>query len=288
MKLCGEDEKRNMIFIVTALYCEAKPLIEGFALKKYTFINKFQVFKNENIVLVITKGGAINTACACMHVIDKFEASVYDAFINIGICGSKNRNVPIGTLVLCNKITENMSGRDFYPDMLFKHSFKEGQLESFHKIVKEEDIENIKESFVDMEGAAFFQAVSIFIPPHRIHCLKVVSDYLNSDGLTEAQITNLICKNFKKIYAWIKYISKQYGRTCDILSEKDIGYINEVINNLKLSFYMQHKLKKLAQGYKLRKDNLILVLEPFTQFYCNTKVERKMYFERLVCELESM
>lgn len=56
MKLCGEDEKENMVFIVTALYCETKPFIDGFALKKYNLINKFQVFKNEEIVLVVTKG----------------------------------------------------------------------------------------------------------------------------------------------------------------------------------------------------------------------------------------
>ena len=277
-----------MVFIVTALYCEAKPFIDGFALKKYNLINKFQVFKNEEVVLVITKGGAINTACACMHIIDKFEANAYDTFVNIGGCGSKYSTVDIGTTVLCNKITENTSKKDFYPDMIFKHPFKEGNLESFPRIIKEEDAKHVKGDFVDMEGAAFFQAVSIFIPPHRIYCLKVVSDYLKGESLTSLQVTELIYRNSEKICTWIRDVYKQYAKPFDILDEKDMNYINEIASNLNLSVSMQHKLKRLAKGYKLRNDNLILALEPFTQIYCKTKVERKMYFERLVWQLESI
>ncbi|MFL0196558.1 hypothetical protein ACJDU8_13475 [Clostridium sp. WILCCON 0269] len=277
-----------MVFIVTALYCEAKPFIDGFALKKYSSINKVQVFKNEEIVLVITKGGAINTACSCIHVIDKFEANAYDTFINIGICGSKYKSVEIGTAVLCNKITENTSDKDFYPDMVFKHPFREGHLESFPKIVKEHDFKNIQGHFVDMEGAAFFQAVSMFIPPHRIHCLKVVSDYLNSNSLTASQVTDLIYGNSEEICRWILDICHQYAKPFDILDEKDMDYINEIITNLNLSVSMQHKFKALAKGYKLRNDNLILALEPFTQICCKTKGERKMYFERLVWQLQFM
>ena len=43
-----------MIFIVTALYHEAKPIIDFFELKKKQTANKFQIFQDENIVLIIS------------------------------------------------------------------------------------------------------------------------------------------------------------------------------------------------------------------------------------------
>ena len=46
-----------MLYIVTALYIEAKPLISLFNLKKDNTFTKFQVFSNENIKLIISGTG---------------------------------------------------------------------------------------------------------------------------------------------------------------------------------------------------------------------------------------
>ncbi|QXE17959.1 hypothetical protein [Clostridium sp. 001] len=277
-----------MVFIVTALHCEAKPFIERFDLKRDNSVNKFQVFKNEEIVLIVSKTGAINMASACAYIIAKFEADQYDTFINIGVCGSKDRTFQIGTSVLCNKIIDNITDKDFYPDMIFKHPFKEACLESFAKIVDQKDLEKIRGDIVDMEGAAFFQAVSIFMPPHRIYSLKIVSDYLDGTNVTGEKVTELICEKSDEICNWIQDIEHECAKPKDILDEKDMNYINEIVCNFNLSVSMQHQLKKLAKGYKVRNDNLILALDPFTQIYCKTKYERKMYFEKLVQQLELM
>lgn len=277
-----------MVFIVTALHYEAKPFIERFDLKRDNFVNKFQVFKNEEIVLIVSKTGAINMASACAYIIAKFEATPYDTFINIGICGSKDKTFQIGTVVLCNKIINNVTGKDFYPDMIFKHPFKEACLESFPQIVGQNDLKKVKGDIVDMEGAAFFQAVSIFMPPHRIYSLKIVSDYLDGTNVTAEKVTELICEKSDEICSWIQDIGNECAKPKDILDEKDMNYINEIVCNFNLSVSMQHQLKKLAKGYKVRNDNLILALEPFTQICCKTKYERKMYFGKLVQQLEFM
>ena len=44
-----------MLYIVTALYIEAKPLISLFNLKKDNSYTKFQVFSNENVKLIPMK-----------------------------------------------------------------------------------------------------------------------------------------------------------------------------------------------------------------------------------------
>ncbi|WP_446899054.1 5'-methylthioadenosine/S-adenosylhomocysteine nucleosidase family protein [Clostridium sp. LBM24168] len=272
-----------MIFLAAALYYEAKPFIDRFCLKKDSSINKFQVFKNREIVLIVTDAGSINTACACTYLISKFNADSYDTFLNIGICGSVSKKIGIGTVVLMNKIISNEDNREFYPDVLFKHPFAEGSLESFNRVVYSNS--NIKSEFVDMEGAAFFQSVAIFMPPHRIICIKVISDYLDNKILRGDDVENLIRMNIEKISDWIIEIKDQVAKPKNIFSSKDMDYINEIAINLKLSITMQHELRKLSGSYKLINDNLILALEPFTQIYCRSKREGKIYFEQLKKQL---
>ncbi|MCH3963175.1 MAG: hypothetical protein LKE46_02790 [Clostridium sp.] len=274
-----------MVFLAAALYYEAKPFIDRLNLKRDNSINKFQVFKNEDIVLIVTGTGSINAACACTYLIGRFDADKYDTFINLGVCGSVKKNINIGTAVLMNKIIDSGNDREFYPDILFSHPFLEGCLESFNQCVKIND--SIRGQFVDMEGAAFFQAVSIFIPPHRISCIKVVSDYLSDKLITKYDIEKLMTINSDIICRWIIEIKDGISQPNDILSEKDMDYISEIIDNLKLSVTMQHELKKIAENYKLVNENLILALEPFSQIYCRSKREGKIYFAQLKRQLET-
>ncbi|MCI1967421.1 5'-methylthioadenosine/S-adenosylhomocysteine nucleosidase family protein [Clostridium luticellarii] len=275
-----------MIFISTALYSEAEPFIKRFSLKKYNSINKFEVFKNDEILLIISKTGAVNAASACSYIIGKFDVTAYDTFINIGLCESVNGKFKAGAVVLCNKIINGETGMDFYPDMIFKHPFEEGCLDSFSRASGKESPESIKGDIADVEGAAFFESVSIFLPPHRIYCLKIVAGYLGIGNLEPAKADSLVEKNSVEICKWILDISHECAKPIDILDEKDMNYINEIILNLNLSVSMQQKLKKLCRSYKIRQDSLILALEPFTQIYCKTKQERKIYFEKLVQQLK--
>ncbi|MHC6180416.1 hypothetical protein ACYUJ6_11245 [Clostridium sp. JNZ X4-2] len=275
-----------MVFISTALYCEAEPFIKKFSLKKDNSINKFQVFKNDEIVIVISNTGIVNQVSACSYIIGRFDVNKYDTFINIGLCSSKNKSFKIGNVVLCNKITDGVNNRDFYPDMIFRHPFEEGCLESFPKALDQEQAEKIKGDIMDIEGSAFFQSVSIFLPPHRIYCLKVVFDYVHGNDIDEERIEELIEKSSEKICGWILDIAHECAKPSDILDEKDMNYINEIVSNFNLSVSMQQELKKLSKSYKIRNGNLLLALEPFTQIYCKTKYERKMYFEKLVQQLE--
>lgn len=277
-----------MIFLSVALYREAKPFIDRFCLKKNRSINKFQVFESEDkdIALIITGTGGINTACACTYLISKFDANRYDTFINIGICGSRKKEIKIGTVILANKIINGENNNVFYPDVLFKHPFLEGSVESFSKVV--EDNYNVEGEFTDMEGAAFFQTISIFLPPHRIISIKVVSDYLDGAKFNKDSVEYLMRMNVVSISGWIENIKSQSAKPKSILSEKDMDYISEIISNLKLSIYMQNELKKLSENYKLRNNNLILALEPFTQVYSKSKSEGKIYFEQLRKQLNTV
>lgn len=278
-------EVNILIFISTVLHCEAEPFIKKFSLKKDRNIKKFQVFKNNEIVVIVSKKGAVNAASACAYAAGKFDMDEYDIFINVGLCVSRNRNLKKGTAVLCNKIMDSDTNSDFYPDMIFKHPFEEGCLESFPGVLDNKKLEKSKGDILDKEGAAFFQSASIFLPAHRIYCLKIVSGYLSSGTLEEREKGSLVGKNIEEICKWMYDVARGCGKPKNVLDERDMDYINEIISNLSLSVSMQEKLKKLARAYKIRNGDLLLALEPFTQICCKTKREGKVYFEKLEQQL---
>ena len=63
-----------MITITTALYCEALPFITKLNLKKDTSFTDFQVFRSEEVTLIITKPGSIQAAIGVTLCLYKITA----------------------------------------------------------------------------------------------------------------------------------------------------------------------------------------------------------------------
>lgn len=93
-----------MIYIAVALGIEAKPIIDYFNLKRDNGIKKLQLFRSERITLIITGVGILKSAIALTHILSQMKIEENDIFLNIGICGAKNKKFKIGDVVMCNKI----------------------------------------------------------------------------------------------------------------------------------------------------------------------------------------
>lgn len=204
-----------MITIFTALYPEAKELIRALSLKKDMTQKHFQVFSDEKnqIQIVITGVSAIAVATAVAECSTRREPDSGDFLINYGSCAG-GKNIPVGTVSLCNKLTEAASGRTFYPDILYRHPFEETELYSFPSIQgtnvwkrfedarkKNDHIE--KKVRVDMEAAAIYQAGNYYYAPHQMLFVKVVTDHGtgsvdNENGQREnfSQIMDRACEQF--------------------------------------------------------------------------------------------
>ena len=178
-----------MITIFTALYPEAKELIRALSLKKDMTQNHFQVFSDENnqIQIVITGASAIAAATAVAECSTRKEPDSGDFLINYGSCAGR-KNIPVGTVSLCNKLTQTVDGRTFYPDILYRHPFEEAELYSFPAVQDRESFQQFldkdagagdrrKEILVDMEAAAIYQAGNYYYAPHQMLFLKVVTDH---------------------------------------------------------------------------------------------------------------
>lgn len=167
-----------MIYVVTALYQEAHGFIRELELKKNTAYAPFEVFDNESagIRLVVTGVGEIAAAAVVAAVCAQDGADAADFLINIGCCAAANAGADsgcetvdsgmdsgsgaahaaqIGDLYVCHKITEQATGKTFYPDILYRHPWKERELVTGMQPLQRAAAHG---ALYDMEAAAVYQA----------------------------------------------------------------------------------------------------------------------------------
>lgn len=271
-----------MIYICTSMYFEASPFIKNLNLKKDSKINKFEIFKNDEIILIITGVGKIKAAIAVSYLLSKYEPCASDLFINVGICGAK-KDMTIGNAYICNRIIENDTKKTFYPDMLFKHPFKEADVETCSNIVNSD--KKLEGQLIDMEASGIYQAALVFFETHQIFFIKIASDYLEAKNLSQAVVIKLVEDKAQSIIAWINEIKLGFLYNKNILSKDEQEILNLAVENLKLSSTMENQLKQLLIYYKLQHGDIIGILNIYKAVECKSKNEGKRYFDKLKQEL---
>ena len=267
-----------MLYIVTALYIEAKPLISLFNLKKDNSYTKFQVFSNENVKLVISGTGKIKSATALTYLISKEDIKKNDYIVNIGFVAS-NKNSQLGDIVYISKIQNAYSDFDFYPEMIYKHNFLEGSLTTFDSIV-ESKIEDIE--YIDMEAYGFFQTASIFFKKAKIIVLKIVSDILKDKVedrvLVDFKDENPFAKSYDNIYKFLINFKAIDDEDEFTIVEQEL--IKKVLENLRLSDTMTYELFNILRYLKIKYGN-IDILKKYENIEVTSKVQAKKLFEEI-------
>ena len=208
-----------MIYVMMALYQEAHGLIRELELKKNTAYAPFEVFDNESagIRLVVTGVGEIAAAAATAAVCARDGADAADFLVNIGCCAvggcePADRDMDsgygaahaaqIGDLYVCHKITEQATGKTFYPDILYRHPWKERELVTGMQPLQRAAAHG---ALYDMEAAAVYQAGIRFFSPDRMIFLKVASDFgiAGQERMTAETLTGLLEQHVKEIAAFL-------------------------------------------------------------------------------------
>lgn len=221
-----------MIYIVTAMYAEAHTLITYFHLKKEISQTHFQVFLNKeaNLCLIITGTGSVPAAAAVSSICTEYAAGCGDFLLNVGVCaqiqtnkqhtiqtffapddnnGKAEHDCQQGKIFLCSKIKEQITGKTFYPDILYRHPFTEAPIVTGakpYKNAEQMETEDTACYLYDMEAAAIYQAGSYYLGPHQMSFLKIVSDNGNTGEVTSAQIEYLVEKNKTNIADYISVL----------------------------------------------------------------------------------
>lgn len=185
-----------MIILAMAIYCEAKPLIEKYRLKKDESYMPFTVFANEEkeILLIITGTGNAAAASSVAGVCAKLDLKADKNFlVNIGTCASASASDEI---YICSKITDESSERTFYPDMIYKNPFKEAEIITSAVLFENKNDKNPQNTsdtvLYDMEAAFVWQAGAYFFAPHEMSFVKILSDNGDTEGITPDYITALV------------------------------------------------------------------------------------------------
>ena len=270
-----------MLYIVTALYIEAKPLISLFNLKKDNTYTKFQVFSNENIKLIISGTGKIKSATALTYLISNKDIKENEYIINIGFIASLNNNSQLGDIVYISKIQNAYSDTTFYPEIIYKHNFLEGSLTTFDKII-DNKIENIE--YIDMEAYGFFQTASIFFKKDKIIVLKIISDILKENVkdriLFDFKDKKLFDKSYKKIYEFLLKFINIPDDNKNNFNNNEQDLIKKVLENLKLSDTMTYEFFNILKYLKIKYGN-IDILKKYENIEINSKVQGKKIFEEI-------
>ena len=172
-----------MIHIFTALYPEAKPLIQALSLKKRAAQTHYQQFLSEegDLSLTITGVGPLQAAAVTASVLTDYDAGAQDQLLSLGTA-ARLTTCP-ASMYHVNKITEAATMRDFYPDMLLNTGLPEASLITGAKLYTKQE-SGYAADLYDMEAAAIYQAASMFLGPHQMNFLRIVTD----DGLTQEEM----------------------------------------------------------------------------------------------------
>lgn len=298
-----------MIYIFTALYPEAKPLIRAFSLKKAVTGLPFDVYENadNDLLLVITGAGMTAAACGVSAVLGKYGAGEKDHLINIGTCaaenlaGEKNDDTKTGyrEVYLCHKITDRNTGHTYYPDMLYHHSFAEAQIITEPVVWKmsgdnrdklrlsgKQHINDCRVLLHDMESAAVYQAGAFWLGPHRMSFIKVVSDEGAGEKITPQTLECVVENNIEQIKAYVSDLGQALEPDEERLRREQycMNTAEQLCQELHCSQTMRAAVVQCVRYWTLADVNYQKVLDEMRadgKLPCHDRREGKKRFEEL-------
>ncbi len=290
-----------MLSIYSALFAEAQEIIRTFQLKKETD-HHFEVFSDveKGIRIVLTGVGAIAAATAVAEIATCYPPKSTDLVCNFGSCAAAEE-LPVGNVYLCNKLTEDISGRTFYPDISYRHPFDEAELISCAQIRETEQMKSDgiagRQRLYDMEAAAIYQAANYYYGPHQMIFLKVVSDH-GLDAKQTAQIvhmreamatlmknaTSTVCPYLERLCEISRANEEAYGKQADLRREAE-AEAAKLGEELHCSVVMQGELRQLLFYWKLTGTDYERVLEDYRRTCLPAKDKREG--KRILDELKA-
>ena len=166
-----------MLYIVTALKPEAQAFVDKYKLKK-SKLQSYTLFQNQNIKLIISGIGVINARLATQTLINNFDITDNDIFLNIGICASTCKH-KIGKLLEIGTVQYNTISYTFNPNKQTIVCLNEEATTDIHKTV-------------DMESFGFYDAVIHNPAIKKFFIFKVVSDHFEPDKVTKENTKSLL------------------------------------------------------------------------------------------------
>lgn len=257
-----------MITFITALYPEAKGLIERLNLKKQPAETLYQLFEGEQVRLLITGTGMISAATATARHFTRYPGTGQDIVVSLGVAGyvpGSIGNARIGDLFLASGLTEAATGRTFYPDFLYQHTFSTLPLTTV-PVVCEDNSTFVEEALIDMEASALYQALLPHISPDRMFFFKVISDIPGHKNDAPVLPEALLTPYLEHILSFVTRLHDFLEATAfqePVLTKEELAVSDNIKALLPMTEAMLRDYHRLLSYGKLENKPLLLILQSF-------------------------
>lgn len=154
----------------------------------------------------------------------------------------------IGDLYLCYKITEQATGKTFYPDILYRHPWKERELVTGMQPLQRAAAHG---ALYDMEAAAVYQAGIRFFSPDRMLFLKVVSDFgiAGQERMTAEALTGLLEQHVKEVAAFLTNLREAADEEETLRNDGILQEDETVLERLFAALHCSQTMRASARQY---------------------------------------
>ena len=257
----------SQTFIFVALYPEAKPLIQALSLKQLNQPGALRQFVSEDrsILLTVMGIGPVAAAYAVGAVLANVDQREHCQLYLYGSAAAASSVTP--KLYLGLALTNQDSGRDFYPDPVGRDFIEPCRILTSSRIWNGEENQTVERNAVmretedaiyrgcnpkelalptlhDMESAAVYEAVSQVLGPDQIHILKFVSD-MGSDAksMTKDRMVELSAGYVETCLTFIQGMNEPVAE-----NGKDVkGLLRDLSQGLLASVTMENEIRQLIQ-----------------------------------------
>jgi nucleoside phosphorylase len=235
------------VHLLTALPCEAKPIVDHFRLKRQMTETAFAIYSNENICLTVSGIGKSAMAAATAYTHLLFGKQSNSVWLNVGVAGKKIAT--IGSPFLAEKISDADSGLSHYPTFVNKPACDSAPLITFSKPQNNYP----KNSLCDMEASAFFETACRFSSSELIQSLKIISDNKEQgiDKIDPKQVSALI-ENQLPLIVTVMESFRELARSLPTTLDEIPPLFS---NRWHFTSSEQRQLKELLQRWKLLSPN---------------------------------
>jgi len=179
-----------MIYFITALYNEAKPLLEQWSFKRDKSL-PYRLYYNDRMYLLVTQIGMENATEAVQSMIRHIPPKEYDILINVGLCAAPEIH-PLGSALYVHSI--------YYKDKTIKLPGKyNATLPSVSLRTVDLPVSIPQDYAVDMEAYAIYKVAHPFFHTGNIIFFKIVSDHFKPELVDKKRAIDLIRQNMPKL-----------------------------------------------------------------------------------------
>jgi len=174
-----------LLYVVVALKAEAQAFVDKYKLTK-SKLARFTLYSNANIKLIISGLGVINARAATQTLVNNFDITDEDKYLNIGICGASSV-YEIGEVLEIGSIVYEKT----------PYTFDEEKKEIN---CVDEEVSEAKYNIADMESYGFYDAVIHNPAIKNFSIIKVVSDHFEPRKVSKESAKALIYNAIKDMF----------------------------------------------------------------------------------------